>query len=95
MKPLLEHLTNLFVVLGFTFPIALFIMRPGGEWSNNRYRDDCRELISKYYQIQNSSDFCQDPCTSKNLFNLINIYDGKIDLNQAYEIARKKCEKKK
>ena len=60
----------------------------------SRIMHNCREKI-KYYYKQEPQNFCQDSCTAENLFRLIDIYDGKIDLNRAYEIAKKRCETQK
>ncbi|MBS3094102.1 hypothetical protein J4474_00400 [Candidatus Pacearchaeota archaeon] len=63
-------------------------------FENFTYRFNCGERI-KYYYKQEPQNFCEDSCVAEKLFRLTDIYDGKIELNQAYEIAKKRCETKK
>lgn len=72
--------------------LALSIELCGGVYlGNNCNQLDCERTIAHYYKNSNPKDFCKDLCTEQIMTELIDIYTGKINLQEAYQIAKDRC----
>jgi len=74
--------------------LAISIEICGGVYLGNSCSQlNCERTISYYYQNSKPEDFCKDLCTEQVMMELIDAYQGKIDLQEAYRIAKERCEK--
>jgi len=63
--------------------------------TTNIYKMNCRQEVSYYYKNSKPEDFCQTRCVAERTWRLIDTYQGKIDLQEAYKIAEDRCGEKK